>query len=179
MSAILTCFIIQLLINHISGTDGIALLIPSLPNTVFSASSNWDNTCEASDCRFSGTGWCSKTTNNGEWLQVDLGDEYVIESVSTKGFKDSGEWTETYTIDYKRSIEQWVDYPDVLSGNTDENTEVNNPLSGYIVAQYIRFYPETSNNYPDMRIEIYGYLYTESPTNAPTIPPTNNPTLAP
>eukprot|EP01084_Bolivina_argentea_P093849 168721_1 len=164
-NGLVKCFIIQVLLNHISATYGIALVEP-LPDDAFSASSEWGTSnCRARQSKFSDEAWCPSAATGRKWLQVNLGDEYVIESVSTKGSKSTSQslWTTTYTIDYKRSIGQWVDYPNVLQGNTDRNTAVNNPLSGYIIAQYIRFYPETWNEWPAMRTEIYGYLYTESP----------------
>ncbi|XP_019619435.1 PREDICTED: uncharacterized protein LOC109466209 [Branchiostoma belcheri] len=51
------------------------------------------------------------------------------------------------------NIGQWLQ---VLTGNTDKNTPVTNLLDNPFTARYVRFYPQSWNNYIAMRVEILG-----------------------
>eukprot|EP01084_Bolivina_argentea_P126049 223250_1 len=156
-------------------------LIESLPSTAFNASSEW-NGCPANSCHFSDTscGWAAATENGGDWLEIDLGDQYVINIVGTKGSPviNTDEWTKTYELRYAKSDKQFIIYG-TLMGNNDADTERQNTLlpSQTIIAQYVTFYPLTWNVWPTMRVEIYGWkTVTQNPTSLPTLSPSIAPT---
>ena len=51
--------------------------------------------------RVSGSGkagaWCAKTSNNKEWLQIDLGNPTTVTKVATQGRQDSNHWPTSYS----------------------------------------------------------------------------------
>ncbi len=138
-----------------AGSSGVEL-IEHLDDDSFNSSSEYDSSCYAKACPFDDTGWCPANPV-GEWLQVDLKYDYVIESISTKGSKVYDEWVETYTIDCKRDGQLWSTYPSELIANIDEKKKKNNVLSGYIIARYLKFYPTSWHDWPMMKVEAYGH----------------------
>eukprot|EP01084_Bolivina_argentea_P242447 406713_1 len=90
--------LIELLTNVKSQTSN--PIIQGITNDgAFTSKDEWDNSCKAEYARFNdNNGWCPK--NEGSWLQVDLGDEYVITKIGTKGAGYGGEWTWKYNLKY-------------------------------------------------------------------------------
>eukprot|EP01084_Bolivina_argentea_P242445 406709_1 len=89
--------LIELLTNVKSQTSN--PIIQSLGNGAFSSKDEWDNSCSDQNAKINDNEcWCPKT--EGSWLQVDLGDEYVITKIGTKGAGYGGEWTWKYNLKY-------------------------------------------------------------------------------
>eukprot|EP01084_Bolivina_argentea_P253112 425068_1 len=176
-------FIIQLL----PSTNGQTALIEPLLDTSFNASSFWDTTYLPHLSRFSSTTAWGPSADNppNEWLQIDLGLDYVITSISTKGSGADNEFVKTFQLNYATDTNPLssIIYPQTFQANTNRNGVVENILTPPFIARYLRFYPLTSNAWPSMRVEAFGYIGTlpptKDPTQSPTPAPTNNPTPAP
>ena len=54
--------------------------------------------------------WCAKTSNNKEWLQIDLGNPTTVTKVATQGRQDSNQWPTSYSISYSLTGSYWVQY---------------------------------------------------------------------
>ena len=54
--------------------------------------------------------WCAKTSNNKEWLQIDLGNPTTVTKVATQGRQDSNHWPTSYSIPYSLTGSYWVHY---------------------------------------------------------------------
>ena len=91
---------------------------------------------------------------------MDLGDEYRITQIKTKGGGWDGydEWVTKYRLKISTNGVNWSIHGDFI-GNSDGNTVVAHTLSnGGFVARYLRFKTLISHTWPTMRIEAYGYL---------------------
>ena len=53
--------------------------------------------------------WCSRV---GDWLQLDLGREVAVGSISTQGAIDDHGFVKEYTLSYRISGGAWVNYED-------------------------------------------------------------------
>ena len=51
--------------------------------------------------------WCGRV---GDWLQIDLGQEYTVNKIYTQGAKDSYGFVKVYTLSYWKSNGAWEDY---------------------------------------------------------------------
>jgi hypothetical protein len=82
------------------------------PNHYFSASSSYGDTRLAHLSRLdSKTSWSSfKTNNPNDYLQVDLGLDYQICAVGTKGSNAHSEWTTEYKLAYSLDNKHWMNY---------------------------------------------------------------------
>ena len=54
--------------------------------------------------------WCAKTSNNKEWLQIDLGNPTTVTKVATQGRQDANKWPTSYSISYSLTGSYWVQY---------------------------------------------------------------------
>ena len=75
----------------------------TVPDSSFSASSEYNNLYKASNGRLNGThAWEPSGTNNAnDYLQIDLGYEFIICAVATQGnakVPGANEWTTKYKI---------------------------------------------------------------------------------
>ena len=72
----------------------------TVPDSSFSASSEFGNRYKASYGRLNGTfAWSPKGNfNPGDYLQIDLGYEFIICAVATQGSPLHSEWTTKYKI---------------------------------------------------------------------------------
>ena len=104
--------------------------------------------------------WCPVHTNNpGDWLQVDLGAEYLIDSVSTWSRGPSlsvQQWVISYNLSY--SIDGNLPFISLgtFEANSQMNTEKKHHLYPTIKARYLRFIPVEYNGYKSMRVEMSG-----------------------
>ena len=73
----------------------------TVPDSSFSATTEYSNSFKASNGRLNGTSaWVPISNNNAnDYLQIDLGYELIICAVATQGNgKGSNEWTTKYKI---------------------------------------------------------------------------------
>ena len=59
---------------------------------------------ERTDCHAS---WCGSV---GDWLQIDLGQEFDVNGIHTQGAKDDYGFVKNYTLTYKTTSGPWVNY---------------------------------------------------------------------
>lgn len=65
---------------------------------------------------FGNTAWCgSKSEHNMEWLAIDLGEIYIITSISVSGDTRTKSWVKTFILHYKQDYNsQWIGWRTVL-----------------------------------------------------------------
>eukprot|EP01084_Bolivina_argentea_P026258 48802_1 len=105
-------------------------LIDSLPNEAFSSSSYHSVMCVPYNARRSSPqAWCPLTNNAGEYLQIDLGTDYRIVSVSVYPRNDIytqyNQYVTTYTLKYSSDGSTFTEYPQTLTGPQQSNTGVD------------------------------------------------------
>ena len=103
--------------------------------------------------------WCTELVpNDGSWLQVDLLNVHIIESVSTWGRNSiAQQWVTSYELHYSLDGITFTPYSgNPLTGNSDETTEQQNFLTPNIMAKYLRFIPLSYNGWKSMRVEATG-----------------------
>ncbi|EDW54489.1 GM18613 [Drosophila sechellia] len=100
-----------------------------------------------------GGAWCPKhMVSNAlkEYLQVDLLQTHVITAIRTQGRFGKGqgqEYTEAYVLEYWRpGFDKWqrwknIQGKEILPGNINTYSEVENALQPIIFASKIRIYP--------------------------------------
>ena len=54
--------------------------------------------------------WCAKTSNNKEWLQIDLGNPTTVTKLATQGRQNANSWPTSYSISYSLTGSYWVQY---------------------------------------------------------------------
>jgi len=99
----------------------------------------------------------------GEWLQVDLLSDNKILAVATQGGYNQPSYVKTYFIEtQKDGQENWDKITDdsgdtkIFNGNVDGvNTVVKNYLPQPITARFVRIIPESWENAPYLRWELY------------------------
>ena len=74
----------------------------TVPDSSFSATSEYSNIYKASNGRLNGThAWIPSGNNANDYLQIDLGYEFIICAVATQGngkVHGTNEWTTKYKI---------------------------------------------------------------------------------
>ncbi|XP_070506947.1 discoidin domain-containing receptor 2 isoform X2 [Chironomus tepperi] len=122
-----------------------------------------------------GGAWCPKhmvSSNLNEYLQIDLLSLHVITSIKTQGRFGRGqgqEFTEAYLIEYWRPSfgnkwKRWKNLQgkEILTGNINTYSEVENELHPIIVAQKIRIYPYSKyDRTVCLRAELLGCQWDE------------------
>eukprot|EP00658_Telonema_sp_P-2_P057440 TRINITY_DN45907_c0_g1_i1.p1 TRINITY_DN45907_c0_g1~~TRINITY_DN45907_c0_g1_i1.p1 ORF type:complete len:461 (-),score=65.19 TRINITY_DN45907_c0_g1_i1:136-1419(-) len=105
-----------------------------------------------------GHGWISKTNDQNQWLQVDLGTPTTVTAVATQGRPDAVQWVSTYKLLYSSDGKGWSQYlnGETIMGNSDQNSVVTHSMKQPFMAQYVRFNPRTWNSHMVMRVEVYG-----------------------
>ncbi|CAD5235025.1 unnamed protein product [Bursaphelenchus xylophilus] len=123
----------------------------------------------------SGSGaWCPLNQINAsshEWIQVDLGQDFLISAVQTQGRYDKGrgrEYPIGYMIEYWRpSLGKWARYHDhngveIVNGNEDTKTTVKRDLQGGFVASLVRIIPVSEfTRTVCLRFELFGCAFKE------------------
>eukprot|EP01083_Nonionella_stella_P037912 103266_1 len=141
-------------------------LIESLRDHAFTATSYYDDgLCLPYNARReSGTrAWCALTNNDpDDYLQVDLGKEYLVDSVSVYP-RFNAQFVTTYTLSYSNDEQTFEDYPQTLNGpqqytGDDAVDEANSVLDSPIVARYLRWTPLTVFGYKSLRVEAYAVV---------------------
>ncbi|XP_078342156.1 uncharacterized protein LOC144627995 isoform X2 [Oculina patagonica] len=105
--------------------------------------------------------WSPETQDKNQYLQVDLLKEMFVSGVATQGSKFYDCWVSSYKLLYRGNGEVWIKYTEadveqVIIANEDRDTIVLYFFSLALVAQYVRFLPQSWNNEICMRIELYG-----------------------
>ncbi|XP_015772941.1 PREDICTED: discoidin, CUB and LCCL domain-containing protein 2-like isoform X7 [Acropora digitifera] len=104
-------------------------------------------------CAFCGS------SENGQYLQVDLRQDYKITAVATQGFEalDNNYFVESYNLSQSRDGQNWSIFPEVMKGNNDGRSVVKHTFSSPMYARYVRLYPTAySHGGFCLRMELYG-----------------------
>ncbi|XP_078346610.1 uncharacterized protein LOC144631901 [Oculina patagonica] len=108
-------------------------------------------------------GWAASNREQGQWIQVDLGDITKVTKIGTQGRGDAGQWVTEYKVSYSFDGGYFEFYKHdpygaerVFKGNSDQNSLVINPLDPPIIARYIRIQPVKYRSWMSLRMELYG-----------------------
>ncbi|XP_044316188.1 discoidin domain-containing receptor 2 [Drosophila rhopaloa] len=121
-----------------------------------------------------GGAWCPKhmvSRELKEYLQIDLLNVHLVTAIRTQGRFGKGqgqEYTEAYVLDYWRpSFEKWIRWRstqgnEILPGNINTYSEVENVLQPSIFASKVRIYPYSQyDRTVCLRAEIVGCAWKE------------------
>ena len=61
---------------------------------------------------------------------------WCLSGVKTKGHSEEEAWIKTYTVAYSTDGASWTDVSGTLTGNTDQNTEVEAMLPSVVTARW-------------------------------------------
>ncbi|XP_069107089.1 lactadherin-like [Argopecten irradians] len=106
--------------------------------------------------------WCPLSTNNGEYVQVELKTKSQIKEIQTRGRGVSNQWVSSYSVSCSMDGITYTPILDndgdikVFPGNTDSNTLVSNTIEGEIIAKFIRVTSLSGNMRNSMRLEVKG-----------------------
>ena len=77
-------------------------------DSIFTASNSIDNHIPEKARLSSGSSWCT-SSNVDNYLDIDLGVVYVIDSVTIFGDAVSENWVTSYKLNYTRDGKNWMD----------------------------------------------------------------------
>lgn len=102
--------------------------------------------------------WSSKSNNDYQWIQVDLGRVTRVTGIATQGRQDFDQWVESYILRYSLDGNVFTSHNrgNAFTGNNDQNTAVKHALRPPIIASYIRIHPQSWHKHISMRLELYG-----------------------
>ncbi len=98
--------------------------------------------------------WSAQTNDANQYLQIDLGKVRPVDAILTQGRHNANQWVTSYRLSYSLDGNTWIDYPPVLTGNTNQTTVVKNVLTTPFSARYVRIRPVTYSTHMSMRVEI-------------------------
>ena len=100
--------------------------------------------------------WCAgENDKENPWIQVDLGDEYIINAVSIQGRGDCNQFVKKFRIKYSKTDEKNLRHLDEFEGNLDDTTVVKRYFKEPIKARIIRLYVLEYYGYPSLRWELH------------------------
>ncbi|XP_048250925.1 mucin-2-like isoform X1 [Haliotis rufescens] len=112
--------------------------------------------------------WVSLDLDTKQWLQVDLPNPSVVQTVTTAGRDPDpvsgccNQWVTKYTVQYSLDGTTWTTVTDsagadkVFDGNTDSTSPVTNSLDCPIIAKYVRVSPVDWHKHIAMRLGFNG-----------------------
>ena len=80
----------------------------NISDSIFNASNSIDNHIPEKARSSSGSSWCT-SSNVDNYLDIDLGVVYVINSVTIFGDAISENWVTSYKLNYTRDGKNWMD----------------------------------------------------------------------
>ena len=110
--------------------------------------------------------WSAAQSDYSQWIEVDLGQVKVIESVTSQGRANVNQWVTKYKVLYSIdgvSFEPAVDSNGGViefSGNVDQSTPVTNTFPEPIVARYVLLSPTDWNSWISLRWDLDGCDYS-------------------
>ena len=57
-----------------------------------------------------GSSWCASSNDPSPYLEIDLGSDYVICAVVTRGNSQADQWVKTYRMQTSKNQSSWSDY---------------------------------------------------------------------
>ena len=83
------------------------------PDSSFSASTSSENHSASNARASSGSSWCAPDVDEKNYLQVDLGTLYRLDSLVTYGDSTSRKWVVTYKLQYTIDLRNWNTFSEV------------------------------------------------------------------
>ncbi|KAK3287508.1 hypothetical protein CYMTET_4989, partial [Cymbomonas tetramitiformis] len=133
-----------------------------IPDEQITASST-EPDCSTASARLSSTNssvstalaWCGSAAD-GDWLQVDLGLETQVHSISTQGSGRYNEWVVEYTLSYSADGVSWQSAYDgrIFPANDGPESVRTHLIIPELRARYVRLYPKSWNGRPALRMEL-------------------------
>ena len=80
----------------------------NFPNSIFTASNSVDKNTPEKARLSSGSSWCT-SSNIENYLDIDFGVIYVVNSVTIFGDAVSANWVTSYKLSYTRDGKNWID----------------------------------------------------------------------
>ncbi|XP_053398682.1 uncharacterized protein LOC128556876 isoform X2 [Mercenaria mercenaria] len=91
--------------------------------------------------------WKPQTSDTNQWIQVDLGNVFVVRGVTVKGNPAAQEWVTQFRVKYGLDGTSFVYYqepygkPKTISGNVDNSSPVTYYFKSHFQAKFIRIQP--------------------------------------
>ncbi|BFZ06336.1 hypothetical protein BsWGS_09375 [Bradybaena similaris] len=111
--------------------------------------------------------WSPSIQNAFQWLQVDMGKQYIVTQILTQGRQGSDEYVREYFLEFSDDSKTWRRYTnqlgvsEVFEGNVDDASLQTRTLIYPIVARYLRFNPQRWNMVISLRVEVVGCVFVE------------------
>lgn len=112
--------------------------------------------------------WCARSDDQSPWIQIDLGKMIRVTGIATQGLMSYSS-KPSYIVEYEVkywAYQFWKPYRSTskayglntqrLPGNWDRNSVQYNALTPTFQARHVRVIPRSWNNYPCLRVEVYG-----------------------
>ncbi|XP_048583976.1 uncharacterized protein LOC5501433 isoform X1 [Nematostella vectensis] len=132
-------------------------------NEKMTSSSKLNDSYSASAGRlYGGSSWCSATSSQAEYLQVDLGRVTRVTGIATQGSPTEDKWVTLYSVEQSDDGHFFTEYTagesskKVFTGNIDGSGVVVNWLMYPMTARYYRIKPEEWNAAICLRFDLYG-----------------------
>jgi hypothetical protein len=114
--------------------------------------------------------WSPATNSAGEWVQLDLGRDYVVRAIVTQGRQTLDEWVTTYRALVSRDGTNFTAVGDV-AGSDDRATWRTRRITE-VTARYVRVIPLTWQNAIALRVDVDAYQTVEAMRTYSSIYPT-------
>lgn len=105
--------------------------------------------------------WCADTSKPEMWIQVDLYKESKVYGVATQGRVGYDQWVTKYEVLYKMSAEDEFqrarnssDEGNVLDGNDDRTTVVQQTFARPVTGRYFRIKVVAFTGHPSLRFDL-------------------------
>lgn len=130
-----------------------------IPDNKFTASSSLSSETSPHHARIGdvqGEGWCAANKGDNEYLQVDMGRDYVVCGVIVQGGSFGN--VESFDLEFSTDGSFFNSYSKTLLRVNDQEEEAEfHALGPYPVGRYVRLYPRIFRNYPCARLELFGF----------------------
>ncbi|KAK0161422.1 hypothetical protein PV327_009893 [Microctonus hyperodae] len=109
--------------------------------------------------------WTASSSDNSQYLIIDLGQVMNITAIETQGRETYGEFVMEYGISYGTNNLDYMDYKEeegntkMFKGNVNAESIKLNKFEVPIIAQWVRINPTRWQDRISMRVELYGCDY--------------------
>ena len=96
----------------------------------------------------SDTAWAPPNSNDGHWIQYNVGKLQNVNGVVTQGYVSWNRWVASFKVKVSQDGKKWrwVQCGNSFQGNTDTNSQVRTIFEAPVKAQFVRIYPESAGN---------------------------------
>uniref|UniRef100_A0A3Q3Q6D3 Contactin associated protein like 3 n=1 Tax=Monopterus albus TaxID=43700 RepID=A0A3Q3Q6D3_MONAL len=108
-------------------------------------------------------GWSPLTSDQYQWLEVDLGERTKLTAVATQGRYGSSDWLTSYLLMFSDTGHNWQQYRQedsigAFPGNSNADSVVQYKLQQPVIARFLRLFPLDWNPIGriGLRLEAYG-----------------------